>query len=36
MVGSYSSYDEAKEKLYEVRKKVSDAFIVKYINGIRK
>ena len=36
MLGSYTSYNDAKNKLYEVRDYVSDAFIVKYVNGIRK
>lgn len=35
VIGSYTSYQDAKAKLSEIRAKVSDAFIVKYVNGIR-
>ncbi len=35
VIGSYSTYEEAKTKLYEVRENVPDAFIVKYVNGVR-
>lgn len=36
MVGSYTNYDEAVKELSNIRNKVSDAFIVKYVNGVRK
>jgi hypothetical protein len=35
MVGSFTSYEDAKAKLYEIRNLVPDAFIVKYVNGVR-
>lgn len=36
LVGSFNSYDDAKSKMAQLQEKVSDAFIVKYVNGIRK
>ena len=35
-IGNYKSYSEAKAALKEVRKNVSDAYIVKYRDGVRK
>ena len=35
-IGHYKSYSEAKTVLKEVRKNVSDAYIVKYTDGVRK
>lgn len=36
VIGSFDSYSEATATLNSIRTKVSDAFLVKYVNGVRK